>query len=220
MYSCFLFDLDNTLIISEPIIFASLNHVSEKYTGKRYTPDQIRSMYGPPESGMVAAIVKKDVLPEAIESFYQFYETHHQQHVQIIPGMDEALKKLHAAGTSMAIITGKGRRSTETTLRLLGLRQFFAAMITGEGVKRWKPDPEPALLALRILTKSAADTLFMGDQLADLGCARSAGIHFAAALWESFQVAELVAEKPEWIFQRPDDFYSWIDREIGLRMKS
>ncbi len=215
MYSCFLFDLDNTLVISESIIFASLNHVAEKYAGKHYTPAQIRGMYGPPESGMVAAIVEKDVLPEAIESFYQFYETHHQQHVRIIPGMDRALKKLHASGAGMAIITGKGRRSTETTLRLVGLRQFFAALVTGEDVKRWKPDPEPALLALRMLGKSAVETLFMGDQLADLGCARSARIHFAAALWESFQVERLIAEKPEWIFRTPDDFYRWIDREIG-----
>jgi phosphoglycolate phosphatase-like HAD superfamily hydrolase len=93
-------------------------------------------------------------------------------------------------------------------------------MITGEDVKRWKPDPEPALLALHILRKSAADTLFMGDQLADLGCARSAGIHFAAALWESFQVERLVAEKPEWIFRKPDEFYVWIEREIELRIKN
>jgi HAD superfamily hydrolase (TIGR01509 family) len=215
-YSCFLFDLDNTLVVSEPIIFAAINHVAEKYTGKRYTPDQIRSLYGPPERGMIEAIVAPGVVTEAVESFHEYYEQHHDQHAYVIPGIRESLQKLYDAGASMAIITGKGSRSTETTLRLLGLRQFFGALVTGETVRRWKPDPAPALRALQILTKSPAEALFVGDQLADLGCARAAGVDFAAALWESFQKERMIAERPTLVFWKPEDFSAWVEKCVGV----
>ena len=216
-YRCLLFDLDNTLAVSEPLIFASFNHVAQKYSNRTYSPDEIRSMYGPPEPGMIVRIVPHQCYDEALKSFYDFYAAHHDEHVRLIPALPPAIKRLHRAGIRMGVITGKGERSTEITLRALGLRQFFGAVVTGEHVQNWKPHPEPAEKALRILEAQPSETLFLGDQLADLGCARAAGIDFAAVLWDSFQSDRLLAAGPDMVFRRPEDFVAWVEENLNRK---
>ncbi|HEY2931256.1 MAG TPA: HAD-IA family hydrolase [Acidobacteriota bacterium] len=214
-YSCFLFDLDNTLIVSEPLIFASFNHIAQKYSNRSYTPDEIRAMYGPPEGGMIARIVPEEYYREATARFYDFYAAHHSEYVQVIPELPPVIERLHQARIRLGVITGKGERSTEITLRAIGLRRFFDAVITGEHVQRWKPDPEPAERALEILDSRPGETLFLGDQMADFGCARAAGIDFAAVLWDSFQSKQLLDAKPELVFRRPLDFVAWVEENLN-----
>ena len=46
-----IFDLDGTLARTNDLIFASFNHVSEKYLQKKLSPGEIIALFGPPEDG-------------------------------------------------------------------------------------------------------------------------------------------------------------------------
>ena len=69
-FSCIIFDIDGTLSQTNELIFATFNHVAEKYLGRTYTPPEIIGMFGPPEEIAVERLVGKEKFGEAIADFY------------------------------------------------------------------------------------------------------------------------------------------------------
>jgi beta-phosphoglucomutase-like phosphatase (HAD superfamily) len=61
-------------------------------------------------------------------------------------------------------------------LRRHGLEGYFSVVVGSEDTARLKPDPEPVLLALRLLKAGRAGAWMIGDSSADAEAARSAGI--------------------------------------------
>ncbi len=52
-------------------------HITKKYTGKIYSSEEIINMFGPPEEVTIERLVGKERYVEAMDEFYNFYETHH-----------------------------------------------------------------------------------------------------------------------------------------------
>jgi HAD superfamily hydrolase (TIGR01509 family) len=87
------------------------------------------------------------------------------------PGATELLSELRVAGVPCALVTMSYRRLVAPMLEVLP-QETFAAVVTGDGVSRGKPHPEPYLAAARLLGLQPADCLAIEDS--NTG-ARSAG---------------------------------------------
>jgi len=80
----------------------------------------------------------------------------------------------------LAIFTGRVWREMDYTLDRAKVREFFNPILTVEDVTRPKPDPEGLLKILA--GRSAADSLYVGDNVDDALAAQAAGIRFLGVL--------------------------------------
>ena len=65
--SCVIFDMDGTLTRTNQLIFASFNHVAEKYLGIRLSPEEIIALFGPPEEGGLSRLLGSAHAPDAMD---------------------------------------------------------------------------------------------------------------------------------------------------------
>jgi len=75
-----------------------------------------------------------------------------------------------------ALVTSSNREFVNAVLDHFGWRKYFDALVTGDDVRRGKPDPEPVLKALKIL--GVREGVMIGDSEYDRLCAERAGIRF------------------------------------------
>jgi putative hydrolase of the HAD superfamily len=97
-----------------------------------------------------------------------------------LPGTQEALERLRAAGLTLACVSNWDVSLPEH-LEGLGLSHLFAAIVTSAEAGAPKPDPRPFELALDGVGIEAERALHIGDSDADRDGARAAGLAFEPA---------------------------------------
>jgi len=107
-------------------------------------------------------------------------------------GLHEFLRGF--AAIPKAIVTSSYReRLVAPYLRRHGLDHHFRVVVGSEDTARLKPDPEPVLLALRLLGAGLSGAWMIGNSRADIEAARSAGIG-SVGLGDSASGADHVAD--------------------------
>ncbi|MBI5215204.1 MAG: HAD family hydrolase [Ignavibacteriae bacterium] len=209
-FSCFIFDLDGTLTQTNELIFATFNHVTEKYVGKSFTPKEITGMFGPPEEIAIERIVGKERVEEALDDFFTFYESHHSSMANAYDGIQEILEYLKEQGILLAIFTGKGRRSTLITLNALGIQHNFDLIVTGTDVVNHKPSSEGIKKVLGAFGIEPSEALMVGDAVNDIKAANEAGVQMAAVVWDSYGKEQVMQMDVEYLFHSVEEFGEWI----------
>src|SRR5713226_1819423 len=108
-FSCIIFDLDGTLARTNELIYATFNHIAEKYLHKVFSDEEIVATFGPPEEIAIERLVGNDQVADAMDDFYEFYSEHHPRMADAYEGIREILSFLKERGTIIALFTGKGR---------------------------------------------------------------------------------------------------------------
>lgn len=94
----------------------------------------------------------------------------------VLPEVRQTLKKLHAVGYTLAVVTNRSEPVGEY-LQELELHEFFIFSLAGGEVKSWKPKPEIFEAALQRANAKPEETLYVGDNyFADILGARNVGI--------------------------------------------
>ncbi|MEW6509935.1 MAG: HAD-IA family hydrolase [Bacteroidota bacterium] len=213
-----IFDIDGTLTKTNELIFASFNHVAEKYVGRRYTPPEIIAMFGPPEEGALAQIVGDEAVGAAMDDLCRYYREHHGRLAGLHPGMQEMLADLRTHGVILAVFTGKGRRTTLITLEALGIDGYFDMIVSGSDLDRHKPDPEGIRRVLEQFGLPAAEVLMVGDSAGDVTAARGAGVTSVAVLWDSYDPERVLRASPDRVFYRVEDLASWFRTSVRFTL--
>ncbi len=213
-FSCVIFDIDGTLTRTNDLIFASFNHVTKKYLNREYSPAEIIPLFGPPEEGALAGIFPPELLDTAMEDLCRFYEREHHRLASLHEGIDQALALVRKHHAKSAVFTGKGRRTTEITLRKLGIEDHFDLIVSGNDVHHHKPNPEGIRRILQTLDVPPEQTLMVGDTVGDLKASRAAGVPMAAVLWDSYDRARLADAGPDYWFETVDQFSAWLNTHL------
>ena len=93
--------------------------------------------------------------------------------LEVIPGADSLVRQIPS--DRWAIVTSGSRTVATRRLESAGL-PIPAVFVTGEAVRRGKPDPEPYLLAAERLGRSPAGCLVVEDAPAGISSALAAGM--------------------------------------------
>ncbi|UCG71470.1 MAG: HAD-IA family hydrolase [Chromatiales bacterium] len=96
------------------------------------------------------------------------------QHVTVLPGVQETLEQLSTAGVRLAIYTGS-RGESFAPLETSGLLEYFEFVLTGAEVEQAKPHPEGVLRCLDVLGVEAGEAAYVGDSVPDMGAGQAAG---------------------------------------------
>lgn len=204
-----IFDFDGTLANTLPICFYAFQHVFKEFDNKDLSPEDIKSMFGPSETGIIRENLSHANKEQAIELYYEKYLEGHSQLVKYNKEIDELIKYLRNKGIKLGIVTGKATRSLDISLRVLQLENLFDVIITGDDVTKPKPHPEGVVKALSILDVERDEAIFVGDSDADIKAGTEAGVYTVGVQWlPDYQTATFM-EQPNTIFTRITDFTDW-----------
>ncbi|MDU8362150.1 MULTISPECIES: N-acetylmuramic acid 6-phosphate phosphatase MupP [Pseudomonas] len=179
-----LFDMDGTLLDTAPDFIAICQAMLAE-RGLPAVPDKlIRDEVSGGAKAMVAATFAMSPDAEGFEAlrleFLERYQRDCAVHSKLFDGMAELLADIEKANLIWGVVTNKPVRFAQPIMDQLGLSQRSALLICPDHVTRSKPDPEPLILACKMLDLDPASVLFVGDDLRDIESGRDAGTKTAA----------------------------------------
>ena len=205
-FAAYLFDLDGTLIDSIELIRSSFLHTFRAHRRQIPDEDAWRAGFGTPLRTQLAHLARDPAEIEAMTSTYrEYHAAHHDRLVRPYPGVHEAIASLYHMPVKLAIVTSKGRRSTERGLRRCGLDAYFDILVTVDDVTEHKPHPAPVIEALDRLSATPDEAVFVGDSPHDVRAGRGAGVQTAAALWGGFARESLAPHQPDYWLDHPGE---------------
>lgn len=175
--SAVLWDLDGTLVDTEPYWIAAEFRLVESFGG-RWTHADAQRLVGNPLLVSAAYIREHGgvdlPLPEIVDRLLA--EVIEQTRARTVwrPGVLNLLAELSDAGVPCAMVTMSYRQLAEAVAEQLPAGTF-AALVCGDEVANGKPDPEAYLEAAARLGLPASSCLAIEDSPAGLGSAEAAG---------------------------------------------
>jgi phosphoglycolate phosphatase/pyrophosphatase PpaX len=208
-----IFDLDGTIADTLPLCIKAFRHAVEPLAGRVVSDAEIIATFGPSEEGTIMALVP-DAYEQGMADYLASYEAFHEMCPAPFEGVAELLKTLKDKGVHIAMVTGKGKSSTEISLRRFGLDNSFEIVETG---KMSGPDkPRGIRSVLDYFSDVARDeAIYVGDTVSDIISSRKAGIPIVSAAWAaSAEPGKLLALSPDAIFFSIADFSAWLKERI------
>ena len=173
-----LFDLDGTLIDSEPQWQIAQTRLAES-AGVSWTDEDFRATTGQPMPRWAAILSDRGVpgtLEEIIDHAVQFVTEQIRTRMPWLPGARELLTSVAAAGVPCALVTNNAAAGAQLVAEAAGV---FGAVVSSADVTDPKPHPEPYLSAARQLGVDPGRSIAFEDSIAGATSAHRAGI----AVW-------------------------------------
>ena len=194
-----LFDMDGTLIESEPIWMAEEARLGE-LLGIPWTGEDVEESIGGSLDDFAAKFIARGARHDPLELIAMLSDRVTASVVASmpwIPGAQELLAEIARAEIPAAIVTNSMRRTVEPILEHAPAGSLRFA-VTFDDVTRSKPDPEPYLAGASGLGIRPEHALVFEDSLNGAAAARAAGMriwfvetHTTAPDWAHGAVADL-----------------------------
>ena len=208
-----IFDIDGTLTSTNELIFSTFRHVTEKYLGKKVTDEEIISLFGPTEDVILKEWMKDDY-EEARKDYMAYYEAKHHLMADVYPGITESLQYIKSKNIPLSIYTGKGRGSTDITLRKIGVYDLFDMIVTGDDVEIHKPSPEGIDVFVQKFNLNRDKVLMIGDAPADILAARNANVKIASVVWDSYAKEKILEMNSDYVFETVDELMKFLKENL------
>jgi len=179
-----IFDLDGTLIDSEPDIRATLNRVLAAEGLAPLDKEQVTGMIGDGATVLVTrgfAARGVESGPRQLAAFLADYALHSVDETAPYPGMVAALEALREAGHKLGVCTNKPEAATRAILAGLGMDGYFTAVKGGDSTPYRKPDPRHLAATLEAL--GVAEAVMVGDHANDMNAAAGLGVKSIFVPW-------------------------------------
>ncbi|MGW1763325.1 HAD family hydrolase [Streptomyces sp. NPDC002073] len=175
-----IFDLDGTLVDSEPNYYESGRRTLERHgvadfgweehaafigIGTRETLEILRERHG------IAAPVEQ-LLDEQNAVYLELAGAA----TEVFPQMRAFVARLHADGVPMAVASGSSRAAIDAVLAGTGLDALLTTAVSAEEVPHGKPAPDVFLEAARRLGTQPADCVVLEDAAPGVRAAHAAGM--------------------------------------------
>jgi HAD superfamily hydrolase (TIGR01509 family) len=197
-----LFDMDGTLIDSEPYWLASEQALAAEHNGK-WTHEDGLSVVGmslDDSSKVFKDKASVDLEPsEIVTRLTADVQSQLQKVIPWRPGAKELLLDLRKHGVRTALVTMSLRRMAQQVVDAIGF-DAFDVIVAGDDVIRGKPHPEPYLKAAEQLGFSPERCIAFEDSISGITSAEAAGTiaigipnfvqipeQDGRILWESFE---------------------------------
>ncbi len=148
-----LFDMDGTLIDSEPIWFDTEIAILAEH-GYTLGPEHWARVLGQPNEVAVRYLLDVSgisLTPEQLNARIEDAMARRlSQGIELIAGAKELFTELDAAGIPAALVTASSRRIVDASIGSIGAHRFQFT-VSGDDVVHGKPHPEPYLTAARLL---------------------------------------------------------------------
>jgi len=195
-----IFDLDGTLIDSKLDLVHAVNATRAWMKLPAISEELVASYVGNGAPVLVRRALGPDAstaeVDRALEYFLGYYRDHMLDHTRLYPGVQEALDRMLAAGSKLAVLTNKPVRFSQAIIDGLGLSTHFFRVYGGNSFDQKKPDP---IGIETLLTESGVGrdrTIMVGDSGVDIRTARNANVK-ACGVTYGFQPETFEQDPPD-----------------------
>ncbi len=185
MIKAILFDFDGVLVDSELVnIKAGVKTFEDR--GMPLTDEERAYVIGKssvdyvPHFLKTRSIIDPDIHHSAIEELRRNYDAMWEDIVTLTPGVGKVLSSLKTRGKKLAIATTNRHSTIDRFFNTFGFIDVFDVVVTGEDVKRRKPDPEVYILAIQKLGIAPSECVVVEDTAIGIAAGKAAGLQCIA----------------------------------------
>jgi HAD superfamily hydrolase (TIGR01509 family) len=175
-----LWDMDGTLVDSEKLWDVSM-HALYTRLGGVLTPEVRESTVGGSSDSVMNAVyadlgLEPDpaAMAESADWLHDYTGELFEAGLPWLPGAQDLLERLVAAGVPLALVTNTRRELTERALNSIG-RHYFSVTVCGDEVVHPKPAPDPYQRAAELLGFDPSQCLAIEDSVTGTAAAEAAG---------------------------------------------
>ena len=214
-----IFDLDGTLIDSVGTYYIMMESAFERLHWPRVSREVMRKAIkdGGFDWDLVlpsgTGATTEDLIASARDVIREMYPRVFEDDVDLVPGAEHLLRKLHVRNVKLALVTSTLGRFIEFKLIPLkkhGLRDLFQTVITLDDVKNRKPSGDPLLECARRLGENPEKCAYVGDATVDIVAGKAAGMRTIAVLTGVDDYEALKAEGPDMILDSVSQLTDWL----------
>lgn len=198
-----IFDLDGTLVDSEPNYFEAERRLLAECGIEGFDEQEKLRYVGVSTKEMMEDLVSRYGLTESVPALAArkngYYLELARAGTPVYPAMRELLELLRGAGSPMAVASGSSPEVIEVVLTMTGLRPYFDVVVSADSVPRGKPSPDLFLETARRLDVPASRCVVVEDARHGVAAAHHAGMACVAVpyltdepLAAEFDTAELL----------------------------
>ncbi|MGB0577658.1 MAG: HAD family hydrolase [Alphaproteobacteria bacterium] len=173
--SAVIFDWDNTLVDTWPVIHDSMNTTLEKMG---------HSLWSIEETKARVRRSLREAFPDlfgdqweiARDVFYERFRKIHLERLEVLQGAESLLKGLYAKKIYLGVVSNKSGENLRREADYLEWTQYFGEVVGAMDAEKDKPAIEPVLMALSgSKFAPGPDVWFVGDTKIDMECAYNSG---------------------------------------------
>jgi len=173
-----IFDWDNTLVDTWPLIQKAINVTLEKYSKPLWTLNQVQNNIHKSMRDYFPEIFG-DNWQEAGEIYRNAYNAINIEQIQLLPNALELVKTINKAEILQFLVSNKIGVTLRKEVKKLKIEQYFFSIIGALDANFDKPSQSAVDLALMLsdidLKKDCI--WFVGDTISDVECAYNTGCH-------------------------------------------
>jgi len=182
-YQAYLFDMDGTLVNSEPLKGTALMMACKEY-GADVDAALYKAVMGNNWSVVTDYFFQQAQISPELTQFNQRFRYHYEgllsEQLELLPGAVDYLLRLRASGKKCALVSSAAQWMVDNILSAFDLIGLFDVVITQQDVTRHKPHPEAYLKALSQLKVDAHNAVIFEDSNAGIEAGVTSGCDVVA----------------------------------------
>ncbi|MDO4465944.1 MAG: prolipoprotein diacylglyceryl transferase [Bacillota bacterium] len=172
-----LFDLDGTLIDSQPLIFETFRRTfKELLPEHNLSQEELYSFFGPTLHDTFSKYFDEEGVQKAWDVYQRINIQLHDDYVKPMPHAREMLDALRKQGLTIGIVSNKRKLVVEKGIKTCDLGDFDI-VLGMEDLPKSKPDPSGLIEACNRLYVSHDDLIYVGDNVGDILSAKNMGAY-------------------------------------------
>jgi HAD superfamily hydrolase (TIGR01549 family) len=178
-----LFDLDGTLIDTLDLHIESFQWILDRL-GKEVKSEELSKLMGKTPQDIIKKYftnMSREELLNAASQKEEYLATLIQD-VYVYNGVPELLKKLRELKIKSVVISSTHRNLVKILLNKANLLDIVTDIVSGDEVRKGKPDPEPFITGMNKVNSNIENTVGIGDSIFDYHSCKAAGIRFIGVL--------------------------------------
>ena len=185
-YKLYLFDLDGTLLDSDPMLVETFHYLYKKFKPVDFVIDEekIVTFSGPPIKLTLAQEFPELDQDMLLEEWRRESKKNYPNFTKLFPGAYELLSTLVEKNIPVAIITNKHRDAYEKAIPIFGIDKLNIYSVCDDEAGRQKPYPDGIFKCMKHFgIEDKNDVIYIGDSVFDYNTSMNAGVHFGLVSW-------------------------------------
>lgn len=170
-----IFDWDNTLVNTWPIIHAALANTFRDMGQPEWTMEQTQARVRKSMRDSFPEVFGPD-WQKAADLYQNHYRAIHLGKLEALPGAESVLKRVRELKLYSTVVSNKKGNNLRLEIETLGWGHYFDTAVGANDASRDKPHADPVHMAFeKTHLKPGPDVWFIGDSEIDLECAENTG---------------------------------------------
>lgn len=203
MYKHIVFDVDGTLIDTEYAVLHSLKDLLKEEYNRDYKIEELEFALGITREAAIKQLEISDI--ERTVDLWNDKLNKYKESVCVFNGIEELLKVL-SQNHKLGIVTSKTKEEFEEEVTHFGLNKYFGVIICADDTEKHKPNPEPLLKYMELANAKNKETIYIGDSIYDMQCAKASKVDFAFAKWGN----KRQNIEAKYTLSQPSELFNWI----------